>query len=104
MYSRSSNAQRGTSLHDPSVSHGQHQSWSGKFLVVISSRTVPKSALGNRTIVVTCKVTTPAELPEYKLSPRDNRSTEQALPLRQMLVKSVIPVWTFLSFTEVIPQ
>ena len=104
MYSRSSNAERGASLYNPGVSHGQHPSWSRKFLVVISLLTAPKSALGNQTIIVTCKVTTPAELPKYKLSPGDNQPAEQALLLRQMLVKSVIPVWTFLIFTEVIPQ
>ena len=103
--SRGSNAQRGTSLHDPSiVSHGQHQSWSGKFLVVISSRTgtrISARESDNRRHLQSADT---GGITEYKLSPRDNRSTEQALPLRQMLVKSVIPVWTFLSFTEVIPQ
>ena len=62
MYSRSSSAERGASLYGPSVSHGQHQKRSRKFLVVIFSLTVPESALGNRTIVVTRKVTTLTEL------------------------------------------
>jgi hypothetical protein len=103
LYSRSSNAERSASLYGPGVSHGEDQRWPRKFLVVISSRTVPKSAVGKQTIAVTCKVATLVELPEYKLSPRDNQSTEQALPLRQMFIKSAIPAWTFLLFTELIP-
>lgn len=104
IYSQNSHAERSAWLYDPSVSHGQHESWQLKVFVSDASLIVPKLALRNRTIVVTCKVTTLAELPKYKLPPRDNRSAEQALPLRQMPIKSVIPVWTFLSFTEVIPQ
>jgi hypothetical protein len=102
MYSRSSNADRRASQDDPSVSHGQHPSWSRKFLVVISLLTAPKPALGNRTIIVIRKVTTPAELPKYKLSPGDNQPAEQALPLRQMIIKSAIPARTFQIFTEYI--
>jgi hypothetical protein len=67
LYSRSSNAERAASLCGPRVSHGEDQSWPRQVLVVISSRTVPKSAIGKQTIVVTCRVATLAELPKYKL-------------------------------------
>jgi hypothetical protein len=102
MYSRSSNADRRTSLYKPGVSHGQHPSWSRKFLVVISLLTAPKSALGNRTIVVTCRVKTLTELPNCKLSPRGNKPAGQALSLRQMIIKSAIPARTFQIYTEYI--
>jgi hypothetical protein len=76
MYSRSSNAERGGSLYDPSVSHGQHESGQLKVFVSDASLTVPKPALGNRTIAVTYKITTLAELLKCKSSPQDNQSIE----------------------------
>jgi hypothetical protein len=51
-------------------------------------------------MAATCRVTTQPELPKCKLSPQANQSTEQALPLRQMLIKSVVPVWIFRVSTE----
>ena len=103
MYSRSSNAGRGASLYDPSVSHRQHESWQLKVFVSDGFPTVPKPALGSWTIDVTCKVTTSAELLKCKLSPRGSQSAEQALPLRQTPIKSAISAETFLTFTESIP-
>ncbi len=91
MYSRISNAERGASLYCPSISHGGDQRGPRKFFVVISSGIAPKSALGNRKMVTTCRVTTLAELPNCKLSTRANQSTEQALPLRKMPIKSCSP-------------
>ncbi len=100
MHYRSSNAERRASRYHPSKSHGKNQSWRPHICARSDSLTVPKAALGTRLTVATCRVTTLAELPNCKLSPRANRSTEQALPYRQMHIKSVIPVRTFRIYTE----
>ena len=89
--------------YDPSVSHRQHESWQLKVFVSDAFLILPKPALGNRTIAVTCKVTTSAELLNCKLSPKGSQSAGHALPLRQMAIKSAIPRETFLTFTEFIP-
>ena len=78
--------------YDPSVSHGQHQSWGPHICAKSDSRTVPKPALGNLPMAATCRVTTLAELPICKLSPWADQSTEQALLQRQMHIKPTILV------------
>ena len=85
---------KGRRGNDPSVSHGKNQSWRPHICARSDSLTVRKPALGTRLTAATCKVTTLVELPNCKLSPRANRSTEQALPHHQMHIKSAIPVRT----------